>query len=188
MIRIGEWRGKVKHEGESRLERPLEGLKKALWMYMPAIDIIALDQISKHLIRSHLPLGQTYRVTDFFNLFHVINKGGAFSVFYGNVGFLAAVSLAVVAFLIVYERRKPSLPIGQAVCLGILLGGTVGNLVDRLVFGEVTDFLDVYVGTYHWPTFNVADIAINLGVVSLLILQVLQPTTPVVPSREEHHR
>ena len=186
MIPIGRIGPRVKDGREARV---LSGLKKGLAMYGPAIAVLALDQGTKQLVRTRMALGETLRVSDHFNLHHVVNKGGAFSILHGNVSLLAAISAVVVLVLIVYERRKPTLAIGQALALGILLGGTVGNLMDRVVFGQVTDVLDVYVGTFHWPTFNVADIAINLGVGSLLLWQALHPPeTPQVPSREEHHR
>lgn len=172
------------------MARQLTGWTKAIAWYGPAIALLALDQGTKHLVRTRMGLGETIRVADHFNLHHVINKGGAFSILHGNVPLLATISVIVTLALIIYERRKPTLPIGQALALGILLGGTVGNLVDRVVFGQVTDFLDVYVGAYHWPTFNVADIAINLGVAGLLLMQLLYPAPepPQVPSREDTHR
>lgn len=167
------------------MARQVSGWKKAIALYGPAIAILALDQGTKHLVRDRIAIGQSFPILPHFNLHHVINKGGAFSVLYGNVGLLAAISVAVSLALIIYERRKRTLPIGQALALGILLGGTVGNLVDRVVRGQVTDFLDVFVDTYHWPTFNVADIAINLGVGLLLLTQALTPP-PSLP--EENHR
>jgi signal peptidase II len=147
-------------------------------VYITALLCLGLDQATKTVVRAQLPIGKPLDVTPFFSLFHVINRGGAFSLLYGRVGFLALVAIAVVVGIIVYERRHPAMPKWQASALGILLGGTFGNLVDRLVFGEVTDFLDFHLGPHRWPTFNVADVCINLGVLTLILgTAIARPST-----------
>jgi signal peptidase II len=151
-------------------------LPQAVWAYGAAVAVLALDQLTKQLVRAGLPLGSTVAVTPWFNLRHVINRGGAFSLLYGHVWLLALVAGAVTIGLVAYERRHPGMPAWRAAALGILLAGTLGNLVDRLVFGQVTDFLDLHLAESHWPTFNVADIAINLGVAALIVATALAPT------------
>lgn len=167
--------------------KTVSGSAKALWTYGPALVGLAIDQASKASVRAHLAIGQLRPVAPHFNLYYAINKGGAFSVLYGNVVLLAIVSLTVTIGLIVYERRQNSLSRWQALALGILLGGTVGNFLDRAILGQVTDFLDVYVADYHWPTFNVADVMINLGVLLLLVLSTQSPAQPQ-PREESSHR
>lgn len=152
-------------------------------VYGTAIAVVALDQLTKALVRAHFAIGQHLDLTPFFSLFHVINRGGAFSLLYGRVGLLALVAAGVAVGIVVYERRHPAMPRWQAFAVGILLGGTVGNLVDRLVFGQVTDFLDFHLGPHRWPTFNVADVAINLGVLALILGSALTH-----PSTEESQR
>jgi signal peptidase II len=167
--------------------KEVSGGAKALWVYAPALIGLAIDQLTKAQVRARLPLGRYVAVAPHFNIFHVINKGGAFSVLYGNVWLLALVSIIVAVGLIVFERRRTTLSRWQAFALGILLGGTVGNLLDRAILGQVTDFLDVYVGNYHWPTFNVADVMINLGVLLLLFVFAQSPAQPH-PREESSHR
>ena len=154
----------------------LSGAAKVAWLYGLATGSLLVDQLTKTLVRENLNVGQVVALAPGFNLRHVFNKGGAFSLLYGNVWFLAAVAFGVTLGLIIYERRHPAMPRWQAVGLGILLGGTLGNMIDRVVRGQVTDFLDVYVGAYHWPTFNVADICINLGVAMLVLGSLLTPS------------
>lgn len=162
----------------------LHGRHKLAWLYGLSAGSLALDQLTKTLVRASMAIGETHAVVPgFFNLRHVINLGGAFSLLHGQVWLLAAVSLAVVIGIVAYERRRGAMPRWQTVGLGILLGGTLGNLIDRVARGQVTDFLDVYVGAYHWPTFNVADICINVGVGLLVIGTMLAPTTQEDPSR-----
>ncbi|MFN3429054.1 MAG: signal peptidase II [Candidatus Sericytochromatia bacterium] len=144
-----------------------------------------VDQATKHLIRERLAIAQDWPVFPGFTLTHVTNQGGALSLLHGHVGLLSAVSMAVIAGLVIVERRRKRLPRWQTAALGILLGGTVGNLVDRLVFGRVTDFLDVYVGEWHFPTFNVADIAINAGVAILAYKTWLAPPIRQDPDSQE---
>ena len=156
---------------------------RLLRVYGAAAAVLALDQLTKALVRSHVPLGHTLELTPFFALRHVINRGGAFSFLYGQVPLLAVVAIAVAVGIVIYERTRRTLSGGQAVALGILLGGTVGNLLDRLIAGQVTDFLDVHLGPHRWPTFNVADVAINLGVAALVV-----GTALARPSTEELQR
>ena len=157
------------------MTQTLSGSRKAAWLYGLALTCLLVDQATKQAVRATLDLGQSIPVAPGFNLTHVVNQGAAFSLLHGQVGLLVVVSLVVTLGLVVYERRRPTMSPWQTASLGILLGGTVGNLIDRVVFGQVTDFLDVYVGAHHWPTFNVADICINLGVASLLIWSYRQP-------------
>jgi signal peptidase II len=168
---------------EATVAPPLIGTPKLIWVFGLAAGWLLIDQLTKHMIRMTMAIGQVTAVAPNFNLRHVINKGGAFSFLYGNVWLLATVSALVTIGLMVYAYRQPALARWQAVGLGILLAGTLGNLIDRVVRGQVTDFLDLYVGSYHWPTFNVADICINLGV-ALLVLGSL--ATP--PVHEEQSR
>ena len=164
---------------------PLIGTPKLAWVFGLATSWLLIDQLTKHMVRIQMAIGQVTAVAPSFNLRHVINKGGAFSLLYGNVWLLATISALVTIGIAVYAYRQPALARWQAVGLGILLAGTLGNLIDRVVRGQVTDFLDLYVGSYHWPTFNVADICINLGV-ALLVLGSL--ATPPPPVHEEHSR
>jgi signal peptidase II len=136
--------------------------------------VAVLDQATKAAVLAWLPLHRSMAVIPgFFDLTHIRNPGGAFGLLAGqsagirNAVFLFFSSLAVGLILYFYRSTPPShrlLSTGFA----LVLGGAVGNLVDRLRFGHVVDFLDVYIGRYHWPAFNVADSAITLGILIFL--------------------
>ena len=133
--------------------------------------VVVADQVTKALVLSRLPLYRTVEVLPgFFNLTHLRNPGGAFGFLAGGGGglrvafFLAGSLLAVALLGYFYRKLPPTHPwLGGGLCL--ILGGAVGNLIDRLRFKAVVDFLDVFVGDLHWPAFNVADSAITIGVV-----------------------
>lgn len=130
--------------------------------------IIAADQLSKIWIRASLAVGQSLPETGFPRLTHVTNTGAAFGLFQGQSFPLTIVALVGVVVLLLYAfliyRRFPFLDNRLVwVSLGLVLGGTVGNLIDRLRLGYVTDFIDFG----FWPTFNIADSAIVVGVIIL---------------------
>ncbi|MFM2044246.1 MAG: putative Lipoprotein signal peptidase LspA [Pseudomonadota bacterium] len=142
-----------------------------------------LDQISKWWIleimlpcRSGPPgpwcLVETppIEVTGFFNLVMAWNRGVSFGMFAHEAEFmpyvLIAVALAITAFMVVWLRRADRL--FQAVCIGLVIGGALGNVIDRFRFGAVADFLDLHVAGWHWPAFNVADSCIVVGVLLLV--------------------
>jgi len=143
-----------------------------------ALGILVLDQLSKLIIVRSLGLGQTLPVIPgVFNLVYVLNPGAAF-------GFLASlpdgvrnpffvlISVAAAVLIIMYHARHLRSQVLPSLALGMILGGAIGNLIDRLRYGMVIDFLDFYLDRHHWPAFNVADSAISVGV-SLMVLDML---------------
>ena len=141
-----------------------------------AFALVVIDQIVKVLVLQFLQMGQVVTVTPFFNLVLVYNPGAAFS-FLANAagwqrGFFIAVALLASAWIVWMLRRYPERML-FCVALTLVLGGAVGNLIDRLWLGAVVDFLDVHAFGYHWPAFNVADSAISCGAV-LLVLDALR--------------
>ncbi|MFC2017547.1 signal peptidase II [Chloroflexota bacterium] len=135
---------------------------------LAALLVVAADQLSKIWIRSNLLVGQSLPETGFFQLTRIHNTGAAFGLFRDQSFVLAIVALVAVVVVLLYAfliyRRFPILDsrLGK-LALGLVLGGTVGNLIDRLRFGYVTDFIDVGV----WPAFNIADSSIVVGVIML---------------------
>ena len=135
------------------------------WLGIAAI-IVMLDQITKLTITKLFAYGESHPVTSFFNLVLVHNKGAAFS-FLANQGgwqryFFTAIGIAAAIFIVVLLKRHA----GQRLfcwALALILGGAVGNVIDRALYGYVIDFLDVYAGNWHWPAFNIADSAICIG-------------------------
>ncbi|GAB7022857.1 signal peptidase II [Salidesulfovibrio brasiliensis] len=145
--------------------------KAGIW----AAIMVALDQWTKWLVMEKLPLWSWKRIIpDFFNLVHVRNKGTAW-------GFLDRedidwqvplfIAITVVALIFIGQLlRKTEEEDGWMIAgLGMIAGGAIGNLIDRVRLGEVVDFLDFYVGTYHWPAFNIADSALTVGAGAVMI-------------------
>lgn len=144
----------------------------AAWLLLSAL-VILLDQLTKYWIVEHLALYAVMPVMPHFNIVHLHNTGAAFSMFreapaLAFIGLAAAVSAGIIAWL----RRHPSGERLTAVGLCLILGGAVGNVIDRIHLGHVTDFLDFYWGEVHFAAFNVADAAISIGA-GLLILEML---------------
>jgi signal peptidase II len=138
-------------------------------MAWPALAVLALDQITKTIVVRHLALHEAVPVVSgFFNLVHVRNRGMAFGLFNHTAAglgsyILIAVTAAAVIFLWLWAVRLKANEKHMLWGLAPILGGALGNLIDRLRFQEVIDFLDVHWGPYHWPAFNIADSAITLG-------------------------
>ncbi len=135
-------------------------------LFLIALLVVAADQLSKVWIRSNLLVGQSLFEAGFFRITHVNNTGAAFGLFQGQSFLLTIVALVGITVLLVYTlviyRKFPLLDnrLGRST-LGLVLGGAVGNLIDRLRFGYVTDFISVGL----WPAFNIADSAITVGVI-----------------------
>lgn len=132
--------------------------------------ILLVDQVTKGLVAQRFLLFEDLEIIPgFFNLTHIRNTGGAFGVLAGEASrlrtglFLAVSCVALGIVFYLYTRTPPGKRWLDA-ALAMIFGGALGNLIDRLRFGEVVDFLDFYVGTLHWPAFNVADSAISIGV------------------------
>lgn len=163
--------------GREPTQRARESTERARWFVLAAL-VIAADQLAKWAVLQHFS-GQPARevIAPFFNLVLVFNKGAAFSLLSQAQGWqtplLTAFALAaavVVSFLILKNPGKRML----CFALAGILGGALGNAIDRLRFGSVVDFLDFHAAGWHWPAFNVADSAITLGA-ALLILEGLFP-------------
>ncbi len=134
---------------------------------------LLLDQWSKIYIDNHFELSQSKRViTNFFHLTYVRNPGAAFGILAENairLPFFIGISCAATLGILWYVRKISRGKHWQLFSLGLILSGALGNLIDRIRFGEVIDFLDVHWYNYHWPAFNVADSAICVGVTIMLI-------------------
>ena len=141
------------------------------WLSLAAL-IIFLDQCSKLWINSHFVYGESLRVTGFFNLVLAHNTGAAFS-FLNDAGgwqrWMFSTIAIVAAIWIVRLLRQHAQQSLFCVALTLVLGGALGNLIDRVAYGYVVDFLDFYWGNQHFPAFNVADSAISVGAALLLL-------------------
>jgi len=141
---------------------------KYLWVGSIIGAVLVLDQITKYFIKTRVRLHEIIQIVPgFFNITHVRNKGAAFSLFsntsdlFRSVFFIAVTVVAVIVIMMLIRKTQERLLI---VSFSLIAGGAVGNLVDRLRYGEVIDFVQWYVRSYYWPSFNVADSAITIGV------------------------
>ena len=142
------------------------------WISLSVV-VLVLDQVSKIWITTSMFLYESIKVIPFFQLTYVQNEGAAFS-FLNDAGgwqrwFFVGLSLVASILIVIWLSKLPKSEKLQSLGLAMVLGGAIGNLVDRLRFGYVIDFLDVYYQTWHWPVFNVADSAITVGVFMLLL-------------------
>jgi len=138
------------------------------WFLGLAALVLAADQITKAWLTSFLAPGEFVRVVDdLLRLVHGQNAGGLFGFFQGQALPFALVSLVVVGLIIGYHARSGRSPY-LSITLGLLLGGALGNLLDRIRLGYVVDFVDAGIGSVRWYTFNVADAAISLAILLLL--------------------
>ncbi len=132
--------------------------------------ILIVDQLTKFIVDRTMPLHHSIPVIDnLFSLTYIRNTGAAFGIFAGSAAafrlpFLIVFSLIAIGFVVAMLRRLPARETGLITALAFILGGAIGNLIDRVAYGEVIDFLDFYWAGYHWPAFNVADSFITVGV------------------------
>jgi signal peptidase II len=142
----------------------------SLFLLAVAILVILGDQGSKILVARRMTLGQSVAVLgDFFHLTFIRNTGGAFGIFIGGGWFYLVSSIVAVILIFYYLRRMSAGLVWSRVSLAVILGGALGNLIDRLRTGAVTDFLDFGIGRLRWPVFNVADAAVTVGVAIFLL-------------------
>jgi signal peptidase II len=133
--------------------------------FIIAASVVALDQVTKAIVRAKLDPGEAWPDRDWLlNIVHVNNSGAAFGILEGQTMFLVVTSLIGVAAIVLYYLFPPMEHGLLRVALGLQLGGAAGNLIDRVRFGEVTDFINFE----FWPAFNVADSCISIGVVTIL--------------------
>jgi signal peptidase II len=146
---------------------------QALWGYGIAVVTLGLDQWTKWLAQTYLRPYEAQTVTPWFDWLLAYNSGAAFSFLAGAGGwqrwFFVAIAVAVSAVLALWLSRLPRERLWLGVALGLVLGGGLGNLYDRLVFGHVVDFISLHYAGWHWPTFNIADSAITLGAAVLIL-------------------
>lgn len=142
------------------------------WLWLSVL-VVVLDQASKLLVDSLMVLHQTIELIPSFQLTYLRNQGAAFS-FLSDAGgwqrwFFIGLSVVASVAISVWLKRLPASHRWEAGAWALVLGGALGNLIDRIAYGYVIDFLDVYYAEWHWPAFNIADSAITVGVAMLLI-------------------
>ncbi len=149
--------------------------------------VILIDQITKHLVREAMPVGSTWAFSPesawLFRLLHIENNGAAFGMFQQGGVVFSLIAIIVSGVIVYYGLRLPEGQWLLRVILGLQLGGALGNLIDRLVRGPVTDFFNV-MAVWNTPIFNVADLSITTGVILLLALMLTERRATPAPSAE----
>ncbi len=149
-------------------------IKKYWPLALSFLGVFLLDRVTKEYIMSHFPLYYSRSIIPgFFNLVHIQNKGVAFGILGGSAPIWRDILLLLFPILsmsgiLIFAFCYPQQKTGILLSLGLILGGALGNLIDRFRFRAVIDFLDLFWGNYHWPAFNVADSAITVGVLFLV--------------------
>lgn len=146
--------------------------KKHYWIFI-AITIFALDRITKILVMQYLPFRLPVNILPMFNLFFTFNTGSAFG-FLNNAsgwqgGLFSCIAIIVSLFLVIWQFKISPKHVWLKIALALILGGTLGNLYDRIVYNHVIDFLDFYFKEWHYATFNLADAAICIGAGMLIL-------------------
>jgi signal peptidase II len=145
-----------------------------------ALVIAVSDQVTKQVVRDGFMLGESRVVIDgFFNLTYVRNTGAAWGILGGQNLSLTLLSVVMLAVMVFFRRSFLNDTLSHRIAFGLMVGGIVGNLLDRVRLAYVTDFLDFHLGGHHWPAFNIADSAICVGVGVYMV-------TTVLAGRHEH--
>ncbi len=153
----------------------------ALWMGLVAVPCYIIDQATKWLVHSRMDIGEGFTVVPgFLDIIHARNTGAAFGMLQGmpveyRTLFFAAVTVIACGAILVIFWRSPDDSWLLKLVFSLIIAGALGNLTDRFLFGEVVDFLSFHVGRFRWPTFNMADTWISLGMVGLLIQSFFMP-------------
>ena len=163
-----------------KAERDQDMKHKYLWVGSIMGIVLVLDQATKSLVQTYMRLYDVVTVIPgFFNITHVRNKGAAFGVlanlpeFWRSAFFITVTIIAVIALAALIRKTSERLLVSA---FSLIAGGAIGNVIDRIRFGEVVDFIQWYVKSYYWPSFNVADSAISIGVGLLAIDMLFGPS------------
>lgn len=145
------------------------------WYVLLALGVLIADQMTKWWAQMSLPMAQPIKVTDFLNWFLIYNPGAAFS-FLSQAGgwqrwFFTVIGI-VAAIVIIWLLQKNAHDRPFCLALSLILGGAIGNVLDRLLYGAVVDFIDVHYDGWHWPAFNIADSAISIGATLIVINEI----------------
>ena len=152
----------------------MQSLKSKYKWFVLAVVIIFIDLLTKHLANTKLEFGTPVEITSFFDLTLLYNHGAAFSFLNNDqtswqLIMFSAISLLASIVLIALILKEPVENKLKITSYALILGGALGNFYDRAFQGFVIDFLDVHIGSYHWPAFNIADSAITIGVVLIIV-------------------
>lgn len=147
----------------------LPGQLRFLWV---SLAVVVLDLLTKQFASHYLSHFIAYNVCPGFNLVLVHNQGAAFGFLHGEGGWqtwlFTGIAVAIIAALVVWLVRLRRNQYWLAVAITLVIGGAFGNMIDRVILGYVVDFIDLYIGRYHWPAFNLADTCITIGAIMII--------------------
>ncbi|RLL45252.1 lipoprotein signal peptidase [Oceanobacillus piezotolerans] len=147
------------------------------WYYLVAIIIIGIDQLTKWIVVKTMEIGESITVIDgFFYLTSHRNQGAAWGILQGQMGFFYIITIIVVLGVIFYMQKYAKYDKILGLGLSFILGGAIGNFIDRLLRQEVVDFFNFYIFNYNFPIFNIADSALTIGVVLVIISTIREET------------
>ena len=150
--------------------------------------VLILDQVTKVFILKNLEIYQSIEITSFLNIVLVFNSGAAFSIFADGYAWqrymLIISSITIIGFLIYFLIKHIKDNWAQRLGVYLIIAGAIGNLIDRVRLGMVVDFIDFHIGSFHWPAFNIADRAISLGAIILIIFELRYLTINKKSSQE----
>ena len=139
--------------------------------------VVVIDQVSKLAVRFYLEYGKPYQVLgDFFKLTYIENPGMAFGIRFGGQRFFTTFAILATVVILVYIFKAKSERFSLRFSLALILGGAIGNLIDRFLYGKVVDFLEFGIAGLRWPIFNIADTAVSIGMVLLVVLILFDKT------------
>lgn len=169
--------------------RPPQWQQSALYTVWLALLLLLVDQITKYWAEASLVYAQPVAVMPNLNWTLHYNYGAAFSFLAGMGGwqiwFFTVLAFVVSAFLLVWLRRLPQKLTVEVIGINLILGGAIGNVIDRVQAGRVTDFIDFYIGSWHYATFNVADMGISIGAALLILVEFwLKPRAEKLAKRQ----
>lgn len=135
------------------------------------LSIVVLDQLTKHLVISYLSPLDSIEIFPFLHIVNIKNTGAAFGMFKGmGSNYFIIISVVAIIFVIHLLTKKAYNTFG----LSLILGGAIGNFIDRIIHGKVIDFVDFSVGKFHWPAFNIADSSLTIGIIIVLLTSLLK--------------
>jgi len=157
------------------MNQTLPQVSSSKWYVLLALGVLIADQMTKWWAQMSLPIAQPIKVTDFLNWFLIYNPGAAFS-FLSQAGgwqrwFFTVIGI-IAAIVIIWLLQKNMHDRPFCLALSLILGGAIGNVLDRLLYGAVVDFIDVHYDGWHWPAFNIADSAISIGATLIVINEI----------------
>lgn len=142
-------------------------------VYLTAVIVLLIDQIVKLLIKTNMSLNEEISIIpNFFSIQYLKNTGAAFSILENQTILLAITSIICISVIIYYLKKEENLTTTMYLSFGLVLGGILGNLIDRIVYQGVIDFLSFQIFNYNFPVFNIADIGITIGVLLLIIIYI----------------